>query len=588
MNVRTPALWLSTTRREAVLLTKRLWPELSLDQKSGLLRAIIQGPPRHLYRSDITDEQWEEVRDREAWTWLNILKRSALDHTLPSEGEEEFARLRARHSDWQLPDWQAEGFVSWSYGAGFVGQPTEISAQELLGKSPEDIITLEMGGKLGASREVWRQAAGQNSKLAASVLCGLAERETYPENIWTGVLQALPQFDSGSLIAVLKVLTQAPDALVAEILSQVSMWLSIRGSDLDPEAEKFLWPVWDRLRLLAEKREVTSVGANAINAAINHPFGNLAEVLIKRFWAAKPEPNQGLGTLSSRFTAITSASGDGAWCGRVILGTALNPLFVVDPTWTKENLIPHFNWEKAEDAPLLWDGYLSSPRLTVSLLAQLKPQLLEAFRQIERLDNWASLCALLAAIGLEGAGEVTAEEVREPIRAMGAKGRHELTAWIVRRMRPPGPADSSQTEPGSLATERKTRARFFAERAIPWLMSVWPPEEDTVDDTVSANVAIASIWAGDAYPRAVKELRFFWKKTKDPDMLLRDLRESKQAENFPTETLELLYLLIGDPLHLFAATELQAVLHGLSLANPKLTDDPRYASLRDAAISASA
>jgi hypothetical protein len=364
--------------------------------------------------------------------------------------------------------------------------------------------------------------------------------------------------------------------------------LSIRGSDLDPEAEKFLWPVWDRLRLLAEKREVTSVGANAINAAINHPFGNLAEVLIKRFWAAKPEPNQGLGTLASRFTAITSASGDGAWCGRVILGTALNPLFVVDPTWTTENLIPHFNWEKAEDAPLLWDGYLSSPRPTVSLLARLKPQLLEAFRQIERLDNWASLCALLAAIGLEGAGEVTAEEVRESIRTMGAKGRHELTAWIVRRMRPPGPADSSQTEPEGLATERKTRARFFAERAIPWLMSVWPPEKDTVDDTVSANVAIASIWAGDAYPKAVKELRFFWKKTKDPDMLLRDLRESKQAENFPTETLELLYLLIGDPLHLFAATELQAVLHGLSLANPKLTDDLRYASLRDAAISASA
>jgi len=97
--------------------------------------------------------------------------------------------------------------------------------------------------------------------------------------------------------------------------------------------------------------------------------------------------------------------------------------------------------------------------------------------------------------------------------------------------------------------------------------------------------------------RRSRSFEFFWKKTKDADMLLRDLRESKQAENFrtgavstklhqcqnfPTETLELLYLLIGDPLHLFAATELHAVLHGLSLANPKLTDDLRYASLRDA------
>ena len=109
-----------------------------------------------------------------------------------------------------------------------------------------------------------------------------------------------------------------------------------------------------------------------------------------------------------------------------------------------------------------------------------------------------------------------------------------------------------------------------------------------MDDTVSANVAIVSIWAGDAYPKAVRELRFFWRKTKDPDLLLRDLRESKQVENFPAETLELLHRIIGEPLYLFAATELKAVLHSLSLANPTLAGDPRYASLRDAANRAGA
>jgi hypothetical protein len=258
------------------------------------------------------------------------------------------------------------------------------------------------------------------------VLHGLAEKQKYPENIWTGVLQALPQFDSVSLKSVLSVLNGAPEPLLAKTISQVSMWLSHRASEFDTEAEKCLWPVWERLRLLAEKREVTTVGATAIDAAINHPFGNLAEVLIKRFWATKPEPNHGLGSLAARFTAIATASGDSAWCGRVILATALHPLFVVDPTWTKGHLLPYFNWQQGEDAPRLWDGYLCSPRLTVSLLAQLKPQLLEAFKRIERLDNWANLCALLAAIGLAGTGDVTAQEVRESIRAMGARGRQRI------------------------------------------------------------------------------------------------------------------------------------------------------------------
>jgi hypothetical protein len=148
-------------------------------------------------------------------------------------------------------------------------------------------------------------------------------------------------------------------------------------------------------------------------------------------------------------------------------------------------------------------------------------------------------------------------------------------------MRPQTLGANSQTEADSAAAERKTRARFFADRAIPWLMDVWPPEGGTVDDTVSANVAIASIWAGDAYPKAVNELRFFWKKTKDPDLLLQDLRKSKQAARFPAETLELLYLIVGEPLPLFAAKELQVVLRELTLAEPTLADDLRYTSLRD-------
>ena len=582
MNARTPAIWLSTTRREAVMLIKRLWPELSNGEKLTLLRIIVLGPPRHLYRADLPEERWDDLRNHEVFTWLAILKRVAGDGGLPPEGEQEFANLTELHPDWQLPDWQAEGFVSYSFGAGFVGQPTEISAQELLAKTPEEIVELELGKRLGASQEVWRQLATQNSSLAASVLSELAGRQKYPEDIWTGVLQAIPRFDSELLISVLKVLSGAPESLLTQVLGQVCMWLSLRSSDFTPEEEVLLWPVWDRLKVLAEKREVTGVYPDPMNVAINHPFGNLAEVLIKRFWASKPEPNQGLRALASRFTLVVNTASKSGWCGRIVIAAALHPLFVVDPVWTKDNLLPYFDWKRAkDDAALVWDGYLYSPRLAVGLLAVLKPQFLEAFRELKRLQNQANLCSLLAAVGLEGSGEITAQETREAIRAMGPKGRHELTAWIARRMRPQKQNAGSGIEEEQ--PEPTGRARFFLERAIPWLISVWPPEMDAVDGEVSTNVAIASIWAGDTYPKAVRELQSFWKTAKDPDMLLWNLRESKQHKQFPSETLELLYRLLDQALFSHTARELREVLHDLSNVNPKIKNDPRYSAVRDTA-----
>ena len=521
------------------------------------------------------------------WTWLSIVKRGSANVPLPSEAEAELQRLQGVHPQWQLTDWQADGFVSWSYGAGLVDQPTEISAQELIAKSPHEIVALITKSNLNVPREVWRQATSQDPKLAASVLTDLSKNDIYPEHAWIGALQALPQFDSEERCAVLNVLNHAPEQLMTQVMRQLAMWFSTRAQDFSHDDEKYLWPVWDRLRAFAENVNGTTVGGSAITAAINHPFGNLAEALIKRFWAASPEPNQGLGDLASRFTAITSSEGKGAWYGRVVLATALHPLFVVDPAWTTTNLLPRFDWTQSDEAPLVWDGYLHSPRLSVTLLERVKPQLLEAFKRIDNLRNWSNLCALLAAIGLEGSGELSNDETREAIRAMQAKGRRELTAWIVRRMRPSkATSDNAKAEDQPPENEKETRHRFFAARVIPWLTSVWPPESDSVDGKIAANLAIASIWAGEAYPQAVKHLRFFWKKTDEIDILLRELKASEQGRRFPDDTLQLLNLLLQDDLPFFAGKELREILSQIESADPHVHQATGYTSLRDCVLRA--
>src|SRR2546423_1343915 len=142
MTNRTPTLWKVSARREAVLLLKQLWPTLETDKRAQLVRAILNGPPRNLYKRDLNDKQWIELRDSEVGKWLTTISRDHGEGSLPHEGQQALGALRAQHPNWSLSDWEGQGFVSWSFGGGGIGAPSELSAKEVVSKSSDDLVRM--------------------------------------------------------------------------------------------------------------------------------------------------------------------------------------------------------------------------------------------------------------------------------------------------------------------------------------------------------------------------------------------------------------------------------------------------------------
>ena len=63
-------LWSVGTWREASRLLDSLVPRLGDSELSRLEQAIAAGPPRNMFRPDLTDERWIEIRDWDIWRRL--------------------------------------------------------------------------------------------------------------------------------------------------------------------------------------------------------------------------------------------------------------------------------------------------------------------------------------------------------------------------------------------------------------------------------------------------------------------------------------------------------------------------------------
>ena len=300
----------------------------------------------------------------------------------------------------------------------------------------------------------------------------------------------------------------------------------------------------------------------------HYPFGSLTDVLVKRFWKHSPRTGSKLGALEKAFSRVSDSTGDGGVCGRLIMAALLHPLFLVDPAWTKEHFLKYFAWSN-QDASSVWDGYLRAPHMSVGLLVELKSQFLSAFQKLAFLHNRAYLAVLLVAIGVYGTGDLNREEARSAIRALGADEKREAAAWIYRITRPPPKSDGAPDDASN-------RERIFSERVLPWLSDVWPRELSCNDSAIAFNIALACIYSGEAFGRAVTKLRFFWIPLREMDLFAPAVAESGNPEAFPSEVLDLLDRLMPQDVSHFAGIHLSNVLERIAKVSPSARDDSRF------------
>lgn len=83
---------------------------------------------------------------------------------------------------------------------------------------------------------------------------------------------------------------------------------------------------------------------------------------------------------------------------RVIVASRLSYLFAVDPDWTKEWLIPSFDWVASQgEASAVWQGYAWQPRIDEKLWPVIRPYFLQVFQGglLDTIDEMAKSLPVL-------------------------------------------------------------------------------------------------------------------------------------------------------------------------------------------------
>jgi hypothetical protein len=105
-------LWSVETQREAVRLLVSIASQLEAQDKTALEQAILKGPPREMFREDISEGDWVYVFDREMW--LRLAKYQAAGADLGRDAASALFELWARYPEWRLADDDRDEFPSWT------------------------------------------------------------------------------------------------------------------------------------------------------------------------------------------------------------------------------------------------------------------------------------------------------------------------------------------------------------------------------------------------------------------------------------------------------------------------------------------
>ncbi len=545
-------LWSNETHWEAMRLLATLAPRLNSEGLAKLEQAILSGPPRNMFVTDLQAERWTYIQER--GIWRRLAKIDDADVQLAPSARDQMSRLSEKYPDWQLADDEREEFPTW--------RPSGLRVPERLPREPDKLInSLRENPGSGFREDDWSKICRDEFELASSALIALANQGIWPEGRWRKALSQWTEDeltqDSWSRMA--PVIAKMPESTLYQIRYGLSWWLEELAKTVEGQEETF-YRLCDRLLKLAY--EVADDSNDHVNKAINHPVGHVTEALLNKWYRSEPQANQGLvEPIRDRFTCLCSTSAQKYRHGRVMLGANMWWLFLVDPLWTVKFMLPHFDWgSKETEAGPMWEGFLWTSNFYEPLMEHLKPAFLETANHFDQLGGHKQRFASLLTFGaLEPRDFCTNTEMKHALSSLPTEGLEQVSASLVKLINSVG----------------DKRSNYWENRVAPFLRDIWPKSADRLTEQVSANLARACIAAGDAFPDALKEIEPWLKPLNHPHRIACELHSSKLIAQFPELTLDLLRRIYRDQAQLFP-NELAKCLTRIKSAKSELSEDHRF------------
>lgn len=586
--VETPLLWTSGGRKEAMELLVKLWSDGPPELRERLTNAILVGPPDDLLAS-IEGEERQRSRDRRIFDRLAVIERVG-EPPLNPRLEAEVDRLTDAYPEWTSPEGERAYFAFWSEIR--IGPDSDYSVGDLSHMASDKLAEMmrDTRGHREGLLEAWRELGESNPDAVIDVLALLAVGENKgPSDIWEYGLWGLRAAakDPTRRLQIMKIAGGLPDTLFLEpeiARASADFLENAAGSRPSPTHEQGTWLFFDRVLAavsIDERNTLDPEDRDAVSHAINSSMGRLAEAFFALLFsralkvASKIPPD-----LRPRLEQLLTPGAAIHRPARVIAASRLSYLFAVDAEWTKQALIPSFDWQlDAVEAAAVWQGYGWQPRIDDKLWPVLKPHFFGVFEQ-HRLTAMGGMAKtlvqllMLVCIELEP-GDIPNVWVRNVLRAMSDDLRVEALSWIVNFLAQPEEPEEQATAFGSA----RNADGIWTKRVSPWIEKTWPPDPALRSTLTSEQFAQVAIATGAAFPDAVAMLTPFMVPS-DAIYELHQLQNSDHPDNHPFAVLDLIDALTDRAFLAHSSDDLSNILERLRVANPAVANRAVFAELR--------
>lgn len=558
-------LWSIYVYREKFRLLSTLWPKVSSEDADRLVNMILAGPPRSMFRDDISEDCFQRTADREKW--LHLSKLRGWGRELTQAGSDSLGELSTRYPEWKLVGGERDEFVTWGE-SGWGERPVE-NPDEFLNLPDGEVLTRLSGATLEPVTTLarWRRVVAEKPVRAVQLLSSLGGAGSWPGDIWKAAIEgfAAEKRSGQAWPDLANALGHAPDALILEITSPLAWLLKDVAQSIAPTDDGPFWQVWDRLQPFAFTDDGDDP-TDPVTAAINTAAGHLVQALLDRVAARRPRTSGDVpDEVWQRLTTLAEGQNRSYQFARVILSSRLAWFHSTNPAWTERCLLPCFDWDNCPEAPAVWQGYLWQARLTPELWAQIKGNFLKAFGDKARLGKFEEhIARLFAFICIDQPGWVSEEEARTALRTTDAKGRAAVATVVWKRIEGAGEKGAS----------------MWSELVGPWLERAWPKDRGLTDADSSLNLAMAVTHVGEAFAAAVANIAPFLIGSDHHSLLVERLLATEYPERYTSATLRLAALVVDIECR-WPDPKLRELLTRIQHARPELANELGFRRLDD-------
>lgn len=558
-------LWSIYTKREVLRLLVLQGCRVNQKSRNKLEKAIMAGPPRSMYRSELVAEEWQELKEHSIWLYLAKLQSSGGD--LGSKAVDYQSELEKKHPEWRFAENESDEFSVW-IGSSGDDDWSDIQTVDLAPSTLTDLIEwLKKSpvSKRPFRRDNWREICSNTFPLCARALSALSREGKWPAKPWDEALRAWSEDKQAirSWIYIAPLIKNIPDDVIKDIAHSLTWWLEIVSKVIERYQDIFI-NLCKRILTLPHQDGVDT--DQPVTRAINHPVGHITQALLNLWFRRKPSDNEKLPSdLEPIFSQLCDTDIAQFSHGRVLLASRLVALFRVDPAWTETKLLPLLDWSlNADEAAITWQGFLWSPRIYPPLTIAFEKQLLDTVDHYEELGESAKqFAAFLTYLALDYTDTYPKKDLVNVFKKIPQEGLNEASFTLTQ----------------ALSGAGEKREEYWTNRIKPFWHNIWPKSLHCTSVIIAENLAQLSITAASKFPEALDTVYNWLKPIEYPFCIIDQLHESELPNQFPESSLKLLdVIILNQPL---APKKLDMCLKVIEVAKPELRQDDRFKGLSE-------